>query len=86
MGASVGKYDPLRDYLMGLRGDRWRASFKEIEDLIGSPLPPSARNHRPWWANDEGSLRVQAHAWLRAGWQTADVDMARERVTFERRR
>jgi hypothetical protein len=82
----MGKYDPLRDHLMSLRGDYWRTTFREIETILGASLPPSARTHRPWWANDEGPNRVQAHAWLRAGWQTADVDMARERVTFERRR
>ena len=82
----MGKYDPLRDHLMGQRGDRWQATFREIEALLGARLPPSARRYRPWWANDGGLLRVQAHAWLKAGWRTADVDMAGERVTFERQR
>ena len=36
----------------------WRTSFGEIESIIGFELPPSARLHRPWWANQSnGNIR-----------------------------
>ena len=84
--SALAKYDPLRDHLTAIRGDRWRASFKEIEKIIGTPLPPSARMYAAWWANDDGRSRVQAHSWLKAGWCTTEVDVPGERVTFVRAR
>jgi len=56
--------------------------FGEIEGILGFPLPPSAREHRPWWANDPSHSYT---VWLELGWETRDVDMRSERVTFARR-
>lgn len=58
-------------------------TFKEIETVIGSRLPPSARKFRPWWSNNP-SNSVITHAWLAAGYKSARVDLARERLTFIR--
>lgn len=84
--SALAKYDPLRDHLTAIRGDRWRASFKEIEKIIGTSLPPSARKFAAWWENDAGASRVQAHSWLKVGWRTEEVDVPSERVTFQRAR
>jgi hypothetical protein len=40
-------------------------SYDEVESIVGD-LPPSAHDHRAWWANDS---KVQARAWQAAGWQ-----------------
>ena len=66
-----GKYQRLYTHLCGLRAEEWRTSFGEIESIIGFELPPSARLHRPWWANQGiGNGHSQAVAWSVAGWET----------------
>src|SRR5262245_41104791 len=49
--AVMAKYDPLRDYLSGLPRAQSRASmsFARVEELLGEPLPPSARAYDDWW-------------------------------------
>lgn len=50
--------------------------------MLGCDLPLSARDHRPWWANDRS--HSQARAWMEAGWKTTNVDMAAETLVFRR--
>ena len=77
--ARRGKYQRLYTYLCRLRAAEWRATFSEIESILGFPLPTSARLHRPWWANQGGgSGHSQALAWSAAGWETAEVYMVSE--------
>ena len=81
-----GKYHRLYMYLSGLQAGDWRASFSEIELLLGFDLPASARRHRPWWANQgSGGGHSHARAWVVAGWETAEVDMGSETLLFRRR-
>ena len=80
-----GKYQRLYQYLGSLQAQEWRASFSEIEAVIGFELPPSARLHRPWWGNQRGgSGHSHALAWSVAGWETAEVDMEAETLLFRR--
>ena len=81
-----GKYHRLYMYLSGLQAGDWRASFSEIELILGFDLPASARRHRPWWANQgSGGGHSHARAWVVAGWETAEVDMGSETLLFRRR-
>ena len=83
--AKRGKYQRLYAYLCSLQGKEWRTSFGDIEAVIGSDLPPSARVRRSWWANrKEGGGHSQALAWSVAGWETAEVDMQAETLLFRR--
>lgn len=85
--AARGKYQRLYIYLGGLTKQEWRTTFREIESVTGFPLPPSARRHRPWWANQSrGSGHSQALAWGAAGWETAEVDMDAETLLLRRKR
>lgn len=77
------KYRKLHSHLCGLTVGEWRASFADIEAIIGNQLPPAARTHRAWWAN--GSAMVQERAWKAAGWKTAEVDMDAETLLFRRK-
>lgn len=77
-------YQPLTRHLKTLAQDSWSARFAELERVLGQPLPRSAREHRPWWANERSGSHTQAKAWLEAGWETREVDIARETVTFVR--
>jgi WD40 repeat protein len=78
----AGKYEPLALRLASLPAEEGRVelSFEEIERLVG-PLPRAAER-ADWWRSVRGA---QARAWLGVGWQLADVDVQRGRVTFERR-
>jgi hypothetical protein len=79
----MGKYGPLEKFLRDRRPGRWRASFREVEALLGFKLPPSALKYPAWWSNDETG-HSHAKAWLDAGWRTEDVDIADRKLTFAR--
>ena len=81
-----GKYQRLYTHLCSLPAQEWRASFSEIEAIIGFELPASARLHRPWWSNQGGSGgHSHAMAWGVAGWETSKVDLQGEELLFRRR-
>ncbi len=83
--AARGKYAPLFRHLAAIGGPDWRASFSEIEAILGFALPASARLHRPWWANQtRGGGHSHALAWQAAGWKTGDVDLDGETLVFRR--
>ena len=75
------KYAPLTRYLQSKPETRLPLTFAELERLLGFPLPPSARKHRAWWANNPAS-HVNAAAWHEAGFQSQDVDLQGEKLMF----
>lgn len=79
----MGKYDPLTRHLEENRATELPMSFGEIERILGAPLPPSKR-HPAWWSNN-GANNVMTRAWLKAGYRTEQVDIAREQLVFRRR-
>ncbi len=58
-------------------------TFAEIAQILGRDLPQSAYRHRPWWAN-EATGHSHAKTWLKAGYETSQVDMARQKLVFRR--
>ena len=81
-GVMAGKYGRLCEHLRALQETEWRASFAEIEEVLGLDLPASARSHAAWWSNDGG--HSQARAWLDAGFRTSESDTSRRTVLFRR--
>lgn len=81
----MSKYEPLREHLARLDDVVWAAKLDEVEKIIGSNLPRSAREHRTWWANSGGSL-VHQNAWLDAGWRVERTDLNRDVIVFRRLR
>lgn len=77
------KYAPLRDFLKKQDRPLVRLTFREIEKLIGAPLPVSARKHRPWWSNNP-SNSVITEAWLEAGFRSEQVDITKGTLVFRR--
>lgn len=73
-------YAPLAAHLAATT-DNQTMSFADVEQILGRPLPPTARRRPQWWANND-NRHVQARAWLDVGYVTADVDLAAETVTF----
>lgn len=82
----MAKYDLLSRYLEGQTKAEIPMEFWEIEQVLGSKLPPSARSHRAWWANEQFGSHVHCRSWLDAGYSVDLVDFAGERVTFRRAR
>lgn len=84
VGESEGTYAPLAAWLQQIEPERAdiAVGFADVERILGRGLPPSARRHRAWWANDN---RVNAHAqtWLEVGWKAA-VNLTAEQVRFTR--
>lgn len=76
----MSKYQPLSDHLRGHAGDQWRASFSEIEEVLGFPLPKGAQS-RAWWSNASDKSHVKA--WTGEGFH-AEVDQDAGAVTFRR--
>lgn len=75
------KYHRLFEHLC-LAGDGpVEMSFDDVGQLVGG-LPVSAQKHRSWWGNEAGGSHVQAHAWLNAGREVVEVDLAARWVRF----
>jgi len=75
----MSKYLNLTLHLAQLDSQEWEASFEEIEDVLGFPLPKSAWDYPAWWANQG---RAQSLAWQGAGWHTSEVDISGGRIKF----
>lgn len=75
------KYHPLFEHLLFSGQGHSVMTFKEIEDVLGKPLPPSARQREEWWSNSPNG-HSQARAWMRAFYKTSKVDLANETVEF----
>ncbi len=79
----MSKYDPLLTYLSKSRDDAVPMGFSEIETVLGFELPPSSRRQRAWWSNNPTN-NVMTQAWLDAGFETANVDMAGGKLMFRK--
>ncbi len=77
-----GKYAVLHRHLTGLNKDEWHTTFRDVEVVLGSALPRSARRHQAWWSNT--TTHSHAKSWLRAGWRTRDVNLDHETLLFVR--
>ena len=82
MASTSKKYRALTERLNSTAQPQLVLSFQDIERLLGSSLPASAREHRAWWANSDS--HSQARAWMAVGWQMDSVDMAGETVIFRK--
>ncbi|MBS1799060.1 MAG: hypothetical protein JSS95_04460 [Acidobacteria bacterium] len=81
----MNKYLPLYRWLAGQPVNLTviPMEFKQVEQILSCPLPPTARNRTAWWANNP-QRHVQANAWLSAGFSTEDVNLAAQTVNFVR--
>ena len=76
----MSKYEPLTAFLKQANPGTLRLSFKEIETVLGFPLPAS-KQYAAWWSNS-ATNNTMTKAWLSAGYKTEQVDVAGENVTF----
>ena len=79
----MSKYAPLKTHLRASGRASVSLSFDKIERIVGVKLPPSAFKYRAWWSNNPTNS-VITHAWLEAGYKTANVDMAGRKLVFQK--
>lgn len=83
--ARQSKYQRLHDHLLSVRSLLpLSMSFVEIEKVLLTNLPESARRDRSWWANTANASHVQARAWRDAGCFVQEVNFEEARVLFAR--
>ena len=76
------KYQPLADYLVNCGHDNVTLTFSQIEDILGFKLSPSARKHRPNWANN--SVEALSWGWMPVGYESYGIDMKNEIAHFRK--
>ncbi|MCY4382095.1 MAG: hypothetical protein OXE44_02965 [Nitrospinae bacterium] len=79
----MSKYEPLTVHLRKSGIASVPITFDKIERIVGVKLPPSAFKYRAWWSNNPTNS-VITHAWLEAGYKTANVDMAGRKLVFRK--
>ena len=80
------KYEPLFKFFSRLPSTQKQIalSFHQIEKILNSPLPRSAKERQEWWGNSEEG-RLNSKTWLEAGWRTERVFLLAQIVVFHRR-
>jgi hypothetical protein len=83
-GPETDEFAELHAYLADHEHDRVERTFADLEVVLDDRLPTEARRWQRWWTNDESS-HPHSRAWLRAGYEVAEVSLPDGRVVFERR-
>ena len=77
------KYKKLAEYLLSSGKDRVSLTYRQIEEILGFPLPETARKFKQsFWANTE--RHSYASGWMAVGYR-ARVDRNTDTVTFMKR-
>jgi hypothetical protein len=80
----MGKYDPLRDYLMQSGHREFELTFCEIDSILEPERLPKCAKRPQFWGNTRGPSRhTQRRAWGAAGYDAFPIRDAR-RVKFRR--
>lgn len=79
----MSKYEPLAVHLRESDQASVSMTFAAIERIVGAKLPQSAYKYRAWWSNNPTNS-VITHAWLDAGYKTANVDMPGRKLVFRK--
>ncbi len=82
VGRPIGKYQPLRDWLLEQTEEYVTPTFSEISEILGFELPASAHRYPAWWANQNPPFS-QTRAWLEVGWR-AHPNLRLKVVVFRR--
>lgn len=76
------KYQPLADYLADSGQNDVTLSFSQIEEILGFKLSPSARKHKPNWANN--TVEALSWGWMPVGYESYGIDMKNEIAHFRK--
>jgi hypothetical protein len=78
----MGKYTPLKEFLLEQGKERVPMTFAEIEKVLDASLPASKR-YPAWWSNNEFNNTMTSE-WIAAGYQTESVDVEGEKLVFRK--
>jgi hypothetical protein len=78
----MGKYSPLKSFLLQNGGDHLAMTFSLIEKVLNLQLPAS-KQYPAWWSNNP-SNNPMTQEWLDAGFETESVDIPGEKLVFRR--
>lgn len=79
----MSKYEKLANYLSGLADQKVSMTFADVEQVLGSKLPPVAYSSNAFWANSRtNDSHTWAHLWQGAGWQASNVDVPGQKLVF----
>jgi hypothetical protein len=78
----VGKYRRLAHWLAAEDREQFDSTFREVEEALGFPLPPSCRRHEAHWYGYDNT--AVGRAIQDAGWQVKNVRIPQETLTFVR--
>jgi hypothetical protein len=73
--------EPLVNFLQACPDARVTLTFEEVEQILGQPLPMSARKYSSWWRAPSWHVR----RWQELDWRVA-CSLAAETVTFTKDR
>jgi hypothetical protein len=77
--AFVGLYDHLRNRY----ADTVVLTFSQMEDVLGAPLPASARRDLAWWNSETAENFEHTNAWRLAS-RSAVANLMAQTVMFDR--
>ena len=77
------KYAPLESHLRDSGRAEIPMTFSEVEQVIGTRLPPAARKHRALWRQQPRQLGHD-EGLARGGYETANVDMQQRTLVFRK--
>lgn len=80
--SAEGKYQPLTQWLLAQVAEELPVTFDDLEDVLGTPLAPSARRHPPYWYSPSNSL---GKAIADAGFKATGVNLTAERLVLRRK-
>jgi hypothetical protein len=81
---SLARYQPLGDWLSTQPGEQVTLTFAEVQQILGQPLPATARTSNAWWLHAERYRTAAARVWHAAGWRLLEVNRQRATVTYVR--
>jgi hypothetical protein len=76
-----GRYARLTEFLAECDTPTVACTFEQLEDVLGAPLPPSARTSIPYWSRLKTALGSAIAA---GGYRPTTVDLWNERVILAR--
>jgi len=76
----ISRFHKLEEYLRSSKNYVEALTYRSIEEIIGSRLPPSAYKHRAWWAN---TGHPHARSWSSVGWRVTLIDLGKS-ITFRK--
>lgn len=74
------KFSALEKYFKYQNEDRIDLTFKEIENILGFKLSPSAYKHRAYWSSSK--THTLTKTWLNSGYKMNKINLQTQEVQF----